>query len=541
MASTSSCDDTSTPVDPSGTPQLTQSLTPAQHGAPRRLPSPSTMLVPNSQESDREPNSNMSLADIVRHHLDVSEHMSPSMIPPPSSQLSNTRQSLPNRRTAATTPSSVGSPPVADPTRIKMATVTGITRPPTAQEIAEASTEEKVQMIQRLIADNSKLDTAVRESRMEQAHYKLQNTLLTLESEEAIKHLEAENELTRREVQVLQLAYQGRADPHAPSPEYVTKLRNICRNLETENVTIRRRLERAKKVIEVKEDQLEAAKDANNRLMQRIRENREHINIMRSPGGMFHVSTPKLSHNSYPATPQQYRRTPHQTPVVSRSIRESREHGQEPGFAALLAAAHHENSSAPTTPLISQRHGPHTPMNKHSRGVQSLSSLPTTPPSARPGTANSTLLPSAQFIPHSATRSAYTNSISNIPPPRRRRESRDSTISAEDAEELNRARYQEHRHGEGQEIQESQAAQSANEMLRADPRESFEVAASRTNTPNPVTAKSELLQSKIWGTVTKSVVEKRKRDDFRSVDHSNKKARASGHVGLGIGYETSRF
>ncbi|RAL63454.1 hypothetical protein DID88_003874 [Monilinia fructigena] len=301
----------------------------------------------------------MSLAEIVRRHLDVSEHI-----------------------TAATTPSSVGSPPVADPNQIKPATVTGITRPPTAQEIAEASTEEKVQMIQRLIADNSKLDNAVRESRMEQAHYKLQNTLLTLESEEAIKHLEAENELTRREL---------------------------------------------------------------------------------------------------PATPQQYRRTPHQTPVASRSIRESHEHGQEPGFAALLAAAHHENSSAPTTPLISQRHGPHTPIKTQSWRPITISSLPTTPPSARPGTANSTLLPSAQFIPHSATRPAYTNSISNIPP-RRRRESRDSTISAEDAEEFNRARHQEHRRGEGQEIQESQAAQSANEMLRADPRESFEVAASRTNT-----------------------------------------------------------
>ncbi|QSZ35408.1 hypothetical protein DSL72_008278 [Monilinia vaccinii-corymbosi] len=538
MTSSSLCDDVSTPVHHSSAPQYPQNLAPAHHGTPRRLPSPSLMLARNPQGAVREPTSHMSLGDIVRHHLFVGDHMSSSMTPPPSSQLSNVRQSLPNQRTTATTPSPLGSPPATDSNGIKTASFSGISRPPTAQEITEASTEEKIGMIQRLIADNSKLENAVRESRMEQAHYKLRNTLLTLESEEAIKHLEAENELTRREVQVLQLAYQGRADPHAPSPEYVTKLKAICKSLEAENITINRRLERAKKVIEAKEDQLEALQDANDRLMQRIRENREHINIMRSPGGMFHVSTPKPSHNSYPATPQQYRRTPQQTPVTSRSIHECREHGQEPGFAALLAAAHQENSSAPATPLISQRHGPRTPINRHSRGVHSLSSLPTTPPSARPGTANSTLLPSAQFIPHSAARSAYTNRTSNIQPLERRK-SRDSTISAEDVDEYNRARFEGRRRGESQEIQESQAAQSAHEMLRADPRESFDVAASRTNTPNPVTAKSELLQSKIWGAVTKPAVEKRKHDDFQGVHHSDKRPRPSGHVGLGIGYNAA--
>ncbi|KAI9640858.1 hypothetical protein NHQ30_010699 [Ciborinia camelliae] len=542
MASTSSCDDGSTPIDGPATPQLTRSLAPSQDEGPGHLPPTSLMLARNSQGVIRDSTLDGSLGDISRHNL-LGDHMSSSMTPP-SSQMSNIRQPLPTLRTATTTPSIIGSPHVTDSNGIKAASIPGITRPPTAQEVAEASTEEKTEMIQRLITDNSRLNNAVRESRMEQAHYKLQNTLLTLESEEAIKHLEAEHELTRREVQVLQLAYQGRADSYATSPEYVSKLKAICKNLETENETIKRRLERAKKVIEAREDQLEAAKDTNDRLTQRIRENREHINIMRSPGGMFHVSTPKPSHNSYPATPQQYRRTPHQTPLARRSIRESREHGQEPGFAALLAAAHQENNSAPTTPLISQRPGPRTPINRHNRNVQSLSSLPTTPSSARPGTANSTLLPSAQFIPQTAARSTYTNRTPNIPPRERRRESRDSTISAEDVEEFNRPRFQQRGRGESEEIQESRAAQSANEMLRADPRESFEVAASRTSTPNHVTAKSELLQSKIWGTVTKPpVIEKRKREDHFGVDHSNKKprGRASELIGLGIGYEAPRI
>ncbi|KAJ8069955.1 hypothetical protein OCU04_000361 [Sclerotinia nivalis] len=539
MAPPSLCDDTSTPPD--GPAIFTQSTASSQDEGPGRPPSTSLMLASNSQGDVREAGSDVSLGDILRNNV-LGDHISSSTTPPPSFEMSNICQSIPIQRTATTSPSGLGSPLTADLNGIKAASIPGITRPPTAQEIADASTEEKTEMIQRLIADNSKLDNALRESCMEQAHYKLQNTLLTLESEEAIKHLEAEHELTRREVQVLKLAYQGRADPHAPSPEYVSKLKNICKSLETENKTIKRRLERAKKVIETKEDQLEAAKDANDRLTQRIRENREHVNNMRSPGRMFHVSTPKLSTNSYPATPQQYRQTPHQTPVTGGSIRESREHGQEPGFAALLAAAHQENNSAPSTPLIGQRAVPRTPINRHNRGVQSLSSLPTTPPSARPGTANSTLLPSAQFIPHSASRSAYTTRALNIPPRARRRESRDSTISAEDVEEFSHSGFEGRGrgHGEHEEIQESRAAQSANEMLRADPRESFEVAASRNNTPNPVTAKSELLQSKIWATVTKPVTEKRKRDDHYGINHSNKKPRATEPIGLGIGYSAPR-
>ncbi|KAF7879079.1 hypothetical protein EAF04_000279 [Stromatinia cepivora] len=541
MAPPSLCDDTSTP--PNEPTILTQSTASSQDEGPGRPPSTSLMLASNSQGDARESGSDVSLGDILRNNV-PGDHMSSSMTPPPSSQMLNIRHSIPIPRTATTSPSDLGSPLVTDLNGIKAASIPGIARQLTAQEIADASAEEKTEMIQRLIADNGKLDNALRESRMEQAHYKLQNTLLTLESEEAIKHLEAEHELTRREVQVLKLAYQGRADPHAPSPEYVSKLKNICKSLETENKTIKRRLERAKKVIEAKEDQLEAAKDTNDRLTQRIRENREHVNNMRSPGRMFHISTPKLSTNSYPATPQQYRQTPHQTPVTGGSVRESREHGQEPGFAALLAAAHQENNSAPSTPLIGQRPVPRTPINRHNRGVQSMSSLPTTPPSARPGTATSTLLPSAQFIPHSASRSAYANRTLNIPPRARRRESRDSTISAEDVEEFNHSGFEGRGRGRGrgerEEIQESRAAQSASEMLRADPRESFEFAASRINTPNPVTAKSELLQSKIWASVTKPVTEKRKRDDHYGIDHSNKKPRATEPIGLGIGYSAPR-
>jgi hypothetical protein len=66
-------------------------------------------------------------------------------------------------------------------------------------------------------------------------------------------------------------------------------------------------------------------------------------------------------------------------------------------------------------------------------------------------------------------------------------------------------------------------------MLRLDPRESFEIAASRTGTPA-----GEKYQSKIMAPVSK-----RKRDEDVYVDAAAKKMRLSEAVGLGIGYENN--
>ena len=304
----------------------------------------------------------------------------------------------------------------------------------------------------------------------------------------------------------------------------------FCQNMEQENISLSKRLNKAKKMIEMKEDELQAVKDDKARLLQRIRENREHMNILRSPGGIFHTATPKVSNHSYPATPQQYRGTPKHTPMTGRSIH--REHSTEP-FAALLLADRvlsQENNSAPSTPLVNRRSDPRTPISKHNRGVQSLSSLPNTPGSARPGTSNSTLLPSVQFTPRAGSRvSAQAPAQASR---ERRRKSRDSTISASDAEEIARAAMASYRE-ESEEIQESQASQSAAEMLRIDPRESFEVAASRTTNAD----KNPLHQSKIFGPVSKPSAEKRKRfDDEYGDEYAAKKIRAGAEgVGLGIG------
>ena len=410
---------------------------------------------------------------------------------------------------------------------------------PSPQELADASKEELIVMLGVALTEQEKLDVTAKEARMSAAHYKLQHNLLTIETEEATKRMEVEHEMTRREVVLLQHATQDRGEP--PSPGFLTKIRSYCESLEDENNQLLRRLKQAKKLMESQEDEIERLKEKNLQFKQRIRENREHLNTLRSPGGIFHSASPKTSSHSYPATPQQYRATPKQTPMTSRSARQVRNHSQEP-FAALLLADRvlsQENNSEPSTPVLQRRTElPTTPGSRHNRAVQSMSSIPNIPPTARSGTAHSTLLPAVQFIP-TIDRAARHGLTPPQPSRDRRRKSRDSTISASDTEELARAAMGAYR-GESEEVHESQASQSATEMLRVDPRESFEVAASRTNTPTPITDKSSLLQSRILGPVTKSAAEKRKRvDEGYSREYSAKKVRSEDTVGLGIGYTPS--
>ncbi|EHL02463.1 hypothetical protein M7I_1544 [Glarea lozoyensis 74030] len=390
--------------------------------------------------------------------------------------------------------------------------------------IANASIDALREIAAALLAENVKLDVQAREARMSAAHYKLQHNLLTIESEEAVKHLEVEHDMTLREVELLQARVQDAQDP--PELEHYRRRTKI---LEEELRKERESLRKAKKIIISKEDDIIDLQIDVKQLRERIRINRVHVNEMRSPGGIYH--NPSL-HTS-PTTPQFYRSTPKHTPMTNRSMRQGHQSQEEPPFAALLladAVLREGNNSAPSTPIVDRRPAQRTP-NRHSRGVQSLSSLPTTPGSARQKSGHSTLLPSAQFSAQAEARVATTLSGGLQHPRERRRKSRDSTISASDTEEIERAAagYRE----ESQEVTESQASQSATEMLRRDPRESFEVAASRTSTPTPGGTKP-LHQSKIFGTVTKPTVEKRKRGDDEYDYVAAKKHRTPAPVGLGI-------
>ncbi|CZT42972.1 uncharacterized protein RSE6_02943 [Rhynchosporium secalis] len=445
-----------------------------------------------------------------------------SMTPPPSSQ-PPLRRPASAQRTITPEPKVLSSPPPTVTNGNKRdAARNALPARPTADQIADASLEEMRAMMLRVVAENEKMDMAISEARMSAAHYKLQHNLLSIESEEALKRMEVENDIIRREVQVLQV--NGR---DTTTTDYTQRLKAYCKSVEEDNVLHRRRLEKAKRLLDTKDEEIMEAKDEIFRLQQRIRQNREHINILRSPGGPLHISTPKTT----PATPLQYRGTPKYTPTTNRSIRYGPSADNQEKFNALLLAGSvlsQENTSAPSTPTVARRPDPRTP-NRHNRGVQSLSAFPTTTLGSARSVGNNTLLPSAQFTPQAEARVVTTLSQHVAQHSReRRRKSRDSTISASDAEEFTGSgNYR----GESEEIQESQASQSATEMLRVDPRESFEVAASRTHTPVP--NDKHLHQAKLYAPVSKRKLDHDHGESVKKMRHES--------VGLGIGFESGRM
>ncbi|KAK0616769.1 hypothetical protein B0T14DRAFT_523775 [Immersiella caudata] len=444
--------------------------------------------------------------------------------------------------------------------------------PPTNVQIEAASAADLRNMLQACLAEQARL-------KMEAAHHKLQYVFLTIQAEEDSKRAAVEHEMTRREVEALRMAEHSRQARHdlttsseASQAKYF-QLEAEHQQVLAEHELVLKRYKAARKVIQQKEDEIAGLTDERDMLLNRIRENREHLHILCSPGGMFHgVTTPKHA----AATPVQHRATPRQTPrsLTNREARPDRDHSKE-NFAVLLQALSQENNSAPSTPLPGHRPVARV-QSKHTRNVQSMSSLPTTP-IAR-SRLDGGLLPSVDLVPQ--TEPPYRNSrfVPETPTPgknRERRKSRESTISAEDNEELARQALQsvaaasfasrgsnprsQRQSGEEEEeeVFESQASQAASEMLRRDPRESFEVASSvnsRDGTPAP-TDKSAKLQAKLFGGLNKSGLamgEKRKfsghgetRDQVSSQDSQTsptKKLRVAGglrdpgRVGLGIRY-----
>ncbi|KAI8958837.1 hypothetical protein F5Y11DRAFT_335071 [Daldinia sp. FL1419] len=436
---------------------------------------------------------------------------------------------------------------------------------PTSDQIAGASADELRAMVQTCLAENARL-------KMETAHHKLQYNLLSMQADEDAKRAAVEHDMTRREVEVLRMtenSRQARRELDAATELTQVKYRELQAQHEIvvkENEALHKRIKSATKIIQQQSEEHNSLIDERDMLLNRIRENREHFHMLCSPGGVFHGAlTPKTPAAT---SPQQYRATPRQTPkAIARDVRHDHDTNQA-GFAALLQALSHDNS-APSTPTATGRPTLRAPP-RHTRGVQSLSSLPTTP-IARPREEYSGLLPSVDLVPQTEPPNRYGNNNRyglETPVQKRGRQSRESTISADDNEELARAALESvaaatqsymsqgsraSRRREDEEVFESQASQAASEMLRRDPRESFEVASSvgsRDGTPAPA-EKSAKLQSKLFAGLNKAglAAEKRKfsastegNDGRRENAASPKKMRyggntdANGRVGLGIRY-----
>lgn len=458
-----------------------------------------------------------------------------SLTPPPSSQVPNGAGS---RAPASSQRQRMLSPPVTGLNTVRHeATPSGLYTAPRPDAVVAASPDALRAMLQASIAEHTRLKT-------EAAHHKLQYQLLSVRADEDAHRAAVEQELTLRQLEALRRQKAEAPAPPArkipsPSPEIsqamYDELRDLGEKAIKDNEKIRKdyeeackRLKAAKKLIVRQEEDMDSLREENDLLRTRLQDKRELWNQLASPGGMFH--TPKTAQ----ASPAQYRTTPRQTP----KHRDSR----DAPFAVLLQAATQENSSAPSTPATPNRSGGRHPL-KHSRAVHSMSSLPTTPNPPRPR--GSDLLPAADLVPQTEPPRRFVNrsfipetperglSFARNERPERAGQSRESTISADDNQELARAALQsvaqqvasfasrgsppprrplpsqrsQNTEADSQ-VYESQASQEASAMLRRDPRESFEVASSHNSrdvTPTPIaTEKSQRMQSTLRGPINKS-------------------------------------
>jgi len=503
-----------------------------------------------------------------------------SLTPPPSSQVP-TNPSAPNplgyagsQRTAA-----ILSPPVTGlNTNIRREAPPEYS-PPSPTQVVEAPPDQLRAMLQAAIAEQTKL-------KMETLHHKLQYNLLKMQANEDAQRAEVEHEMTRREVEALRQAEhsrQARRELSTASESTQAKylqLRHAHEEVLEELDSVREKYRLARKVIQTRQatiNELEADKET---LLNRLRENREHFHHLCSPGGMFHGALTPRTHAEL--TPAQYRATPRQTPKSAhREVRHDRTQSHE-GLTALLHVISRDDNSGPSTPT-NPRAAPRNAA-KHVRNVQSMSSLPTTPTNRTRGE----LLPSVDLVPQTEPPHRYGSRFALDAPRASDRgggRSRESTISADENTEharqdnqalaiqaltmaqqtassfASRASRGSRRHpaddDEEDEVFESQASQAASEMLRRDPRESFEVASSvggsRDGTPAPA-EKTSSLQAKLFGGLNKGGVasEKRKFNDAMDANDQaqrellaspTKKARVVGgmrderhRVGLGIQY-----
>ena len=433
------------------------------------------------------------------------QSQSNNMTPPPSSQV----PSLRSPRTRSSAALNRGLPNSPPPT-VRIGHADGL---PTDDHINGLDDDKSKQVAKDLRA-------ALAEERMKSAHLQLQHNLLSIETRESAQRAEIEHQMMQREVEVLQAAHVRQkaiaasqrnisSAPLVQNEALIARVEILEQDLETAN----KKLRRAMRAVEEREDLLQDANEEIARLKKRIRDNREHFNRMRMQSPI--QFSPRIDY----MTPQ--RKVPPQFPTSARS-----QGGNSDAFAYLLAADQvlsQEPASVPSTPTKTSssknRYG-------HLRGAQSLSSIPTTPQS-RPVTADRNFLTPQNRAPIDP-RIAYSAPASQMVKEsmERGRHDRDSTISVSDDEEEAVT---------DEELPPSSASDLATSMLRRNPGSQEErISSSQTE------KSSNLLQSKLFGHIRKPGSERPGLDKKRTAspgnDHvSRKKAKISEGVGLGIG------
>ncbi|KZZ99452.1 hypothetical protein AAL_02024 [Moelleriella libera RCEF 2490] len=351
-----------------------------------------------------------------------------SLTPPPSTQV--TARGIVQETPAASQQPSLFSPPATAYSMIRDREIDSRYSPPTSSQIDGAPAEDLRSLLQNCIAEHHKM-------KLEAAHYKLQYSLLSLQAEDDAQRSAVEHEMVRREVDALRTTdntRQMRDELSVLSDLMEFRYRALQAKHESvseENEALHHQLQMAERVIQLKEEEVLNMSESHKLLLNRIRENREHFNMLRNTPGVFNEAlSPQTQMLS---TPQQH--AAHQT-GQSRDPQSWRwgEAGNarerygpavyDPmdRFSVLLEAASQSqfNNSAPSTPTpphrAVQRH-----VGKHNRNTMSLSSLPTTPLN-RPDHVG--LMPSVHLVPQTDPRDRYSQAQRE-----RGRKSRESTIS----------------------------------------------------------------------------------------------------------------
>ncbi|KAI9891042.1 MAG: hypothetical protein M1814_003393 [Vezdaea aestivalis] len=458
----------------------------------------------------------------------------------PASEIGSVSSQLLVARTPTPT-ASMSSPPPTIKATAPVQPVHASLATPSSNEISHASPAEIYDKFQIKADEVKHLSGQLQEARTAAAHFKLQNNLLAIETAEITNQMEVEQEMARREVELLRSG-ELRESRNLNSLKEESRTRELingeiaqhAHNVQMENALLQTRLKRAKKLIALRDAEIETLLDQNDLLRHRIRANREHLNQYQSPGGPLNISTFRESKTA-PNTPQ--RPAPRQGSSVRSTVR-SQDPGKDTISALLLAdqVLHqsHKGASSPSSrPRPSKAAG-----FSHTRNTHSLSSLPSSGQESRIAIDhNGVLLPPLSFSP--ARPAAVPRPSPQRRDQQRRRESRDSTISASNSENDHRGHSD--REEDDEEVPESQASQLATSMLRHTQGAKIPPATSQA-------AKTgTLLQTKLLGSVSKGLSiydsqgKKRGWDALESPDAQDLKRRKGVEgVGLGIGLGFSR-
>ena len=413
---------------------------------------------------------------------------SSSMTPPPSSQIPEVN------RSELHTPKSVAHLLSSPPPTIKSSAAafpqSGRAVPYTDEQIDAASNVELKSMLHQL-----KLE--LKDARTSAAHYKLQYNMLHLESSEASNRMAVELDMAQREVEILQergqlqsslkdngFLNQNMGDNYFGA-HMVKELEEQYRSLRIENEELKSALKHTSNLAEQSESKLAAMREDNERLRERIRKNREHMNCLFDN---IYDQSPKSTLGRSPSTPIRQRGL-----NVSKLAMSEPQSRKDQPFAALLLADKVLSQEMHNVSAMRSRTSNHQGHSRHQRGSQSLSSLPSTPSRNRTmkmAAPNSLYTPGFQPV----------NKVPQTAPPahyykrnRLRRDSTDSTISASSVEG-------EERFLRKDEVEESQASRAATSMLR----KSRTQARGAGNIASSPPKKSTAVQAKFSGLAAKA-------------------------------------